>query len=332
MMELNTLQWEQLLINYPNAHLLQSSKWGKLKSIYGWEPIWIGDENGGAQILFRKIPLGLTIAYIPKGPVGKPDRQFWQQVDGICKKKKAIFLKLEPDLWDAEENCFQSSPGWIPSEPIQPRRTLVVSLEGGEQDWLNRMMQKTRYNVRLAVKKDVQVIESDDVDAFYQLMNMTGMRDGFGVHTREYYENIYKLFIPTQQCALLAATFDQKWLAALMAFRQGDRAWYFYGASSNEERNRMPAYILQFEAMRWAARYGCTTYDLWGVPDEDQEKLEASFTERKDGLWGVYRFKRGFGGRLMRSAGSWDKVYQPGLYRLFQLYLRLRRSSDAHSQ
>ena len=73
MMELNTLQWEQLLINYPNAHLLQSSKWGKLKSIYGWEPIWIGDENGGAQILFRKIPLGLTIAYIHNDPVGKPE-------------------------------------------------------------------------------------------------------------------------------------------------------------------------------------------------------------------------------------------------------------------
>jgi peptidoglycan pentaglycine glycine transferase (the first glycine) len=107
----------------------------------------------------------------------------------------------------------------------------------------------------------------------------------------------------------------------LMAFARGDRAWYFYGASTEEERNRMPAYLLQWEAMRWAGSRGCRWYDLWGVPDAEEEELEANFTQRADGLWGVYRFKRGFGGELKRSAGAWDRVYQPLLYRLIQIYL-----------
>ena len=103
-----------------------------------------------------------------------------------------------------------------------------------------------------------------------------------------------------------------------MVFYQGWRAWYFYGASSDEERNRMPAYLLQWEAMRWARLHGCREYDLWGVPDEDESVLEANFTGRSDGLWGVYRFKRGFGGKLARSVGAWRRVYNPALYRLYQ--------------
>jgi lipid II:glycine glycyltransferase (peptidoglycan interpeptide bridge formation enzyme) len=90
-----------------------------------------------------------------------------------------------------------------------------------------------------------------------------------------------------------------------------------YGASSDVERNRMPTYLLQWAAMRWARDRGCTSYDLWGLPDEDEDVLEANFTERSDGLWGVYRFKRGFGGQVMRAAAAWEKVYQPLLYQLY---------------
>lgn len=79
----------------------------------------------------------------------------------------------------------------------------------------------------------------------------------------------------------------------------------------------MPAYLLQWEAIRWAKAHGCTEYDLWGVPDVDEGKLETYFSERSDGLWGVYRFKRGFGGELRRAAGPWDRIYQPLLYQLY---------------
>lgn len=86
----------------------------------------------------------------------------------------------------------------------------------------------------------------------------------------------------------------------------------------------MPTYLLQWEAMRWAASRGCEEYDLWGVPDAPEAELEENFSNRNDGLWGVYRFKRGFGGELVRSAGAWDRVYHPQLYRLYLRYMKGR--------
>ena len=117
---------------------------------------------------------------------------------------------------------------------------------------------------------------------------------------------------------MLIAAYQGQPLAGLMVFADGQRAWYLYGASARDHRDRMPTYLLQWEAMRWARSRGCVEYDLWGVPDEEEELLESQFTTREDGLWSVYRFKRGFGGRLLRAAGPWDRVYQPALYRLYQ--------------
>jgi lipid II:glycine glycyltransferase (peptidoglycan interpeptide bridge formation enzyme) len=127
---------------------------------------------------------------------------------------------------------------------------------------------------------------------------------------------------------LLQAEYDHQPLAAVMVFARGNRSWYFYGASSNLERNRMPAYLVQWEAMRWAASRGCTVYDLWGIPDLPEEKLEAGFTEKEEGLWSVYRFKRGFGGSIQRSVGAWVRVYHPLLYRLYQVIAQRRSQGD----
>jgi lipid II:glycine glycyltransferase (peptidoglycan interpeptide bridge formation enzyme) len=121
-------------------------------------------------------------------------------------------------------------------------------------------------------------------------------------------------------CELLVAEAEGQPLAALIVFARGARAWYLYGASANEFRNYMPTYVLQWEAMRWARVQGCTEYDLWGVPDEDEETLEAEFTKRADGLWGVYRFKRGFGGEVRRGAGPWERVYRPVLHRVMDYW------------
>jgi lipid II:glycine glycyltransferase (peptidoglycan interpeptide bridge formation enzyme) len=122
--------------------------------------------------------------------------------------------------------------------------------------------------------------------------------------------------------------YEDESLGGLMVFTHGRRAWYLYGASSSHHRDRMPNYLLQWEAMRWAKAKGCTTYDLWGVPDFDEAHLEAHFTEHNDGLWGVYRFKRGFGGRLVRATPALVKVYRPLLYRLYRLLTRQRPSAQ----
>ena len=186
------------------------------------------------------------------------------------------------------------------------------------------MKQKTRYNIRLAQKKEIEIIKTDQVEFFYQLMTNTGSRDGFEVHSLSYYQRAYDLFAKSGQCALLLATFQGRVLAGLMVFRQGSRAWYLYGASSDEERNRMPAYLLQWEAMRWAARNGCIGYDLWGIPDEDEATLEAEFMNRTDGLWQRISVQTRFWRSVLRAAPSWDRVYQPLVYRAYQLWSRFR--------
>jgi peptidoglycan pentaglycine glycine transferase (the first glycine) len=319
-------EFDIFLDRYPSAHLLQTSGWGALKSAYGWEPNYLQNDTAGAQVLFRRLPLGFTFGYIPKGPVGTNWQTLWPEIDRLCKRKRAIFLKVEPDRWDSEAaDLAVELPGFISARPVQPPRTLVISLDGSEDNWLERMKQKTRYNIRLAERKGVTVTESQDVAAFHQMMLVTGSRDGFGVHSLSYVQRAYDLFAARGDAVLLVASYGDRPLAGLMAFARGERAWYFYGASTDEERSRMPTYLLQWEAMRWAARCGCRWYDLWGVPDMDEDALEANFAQRSDGLWGVYRFKRGFGGELKRSAGAWDKVYQPLLYRLIQLYLSRRQ-------
>ena len=163
------------------------------------------------------------------------------------------------------------------------------------------------------------------------MMEVTGERDEFGVHTGEYYRRAYQLFHhqddQKNMCELLIASYQGTPLAGLMAFATGQRAWYLYGASNNKERNRMPTYLIQSAAIQWARQRGCTEYDLWGVPDYDEDTLEAQFSERSDGLWGVYRFKRGFGGELKRSAGAYDKVYRPLLYKAYQAIIARRSAA-----
>jgi peptidoglycan pentaglycine glycine transferase (the first glycine) len=154
-------------------------------------------------------------------------------------------------------------------------------------------------------------------------MQVTGSRNAFGVHSAAYYRRAFELFAP-DHAALLLASYEGQDLAGLMVFALGETAWYFYGASSNAERERMPTYALQWEAIRWARERGCTIYDLWGIPDEDEATLEAQFQTRSDGLWGVYGFKRGFGGTIARSVGAWDRVYNPLLYAMYSTVVRSR--------
>ena len=321
MTEVTLSEWNHFLTKFPNAHLLQMGEWGELKNNFGWEPVRVISVDVGAQILFRKLPLGFTIAYMPK----VPSDQFWQEVDSICKKNRAVFLKIEPDMWEDATTISQLpiTNYQLRTSPhnIQPPRTIIVDINASEEDILARMKPKCRYNIRLAEKKGVTVRTWDDVSAFHEMMTVTGGRDGFGVHSKEYYQRAYELFHPKGTCELLLAEYEGKPLTSLMVFANGKRAWYVYGASNNEERNRMPTYLLQWEAIRWAKARGCEEYDLWGVPDENEETLEAQFESRHDGLWGVYRFKRGFGGQIKRAAQALDRVYNPFLYWLYTKYI-----------
>ena len=256
MPEVSLTDWNAFLADRPDVHVLQTGEWGELKSAFGWDPVRIIlDDGPGVQILFRRLPLGLTLAYLPK-PVFSDQlsvigEQFWAEIDAVCKRRRAVFLKLELDVW-GDQSSVVGGQWSVSSYNIQPPRTIIVDLSGTEDDVLARMKQKTRYNIRLAAKKGVTVRPWNDLSAFHQMLLVTGGRDDFGVHSPEYYQRAYDLFHPTGMAELLVAEFEGIPLAALMVFARGQRGWYVYGASNNEERNRMPTYLLQWEAMRWA--------------------------------------------------------------------------------
>jgi lipid II:glycine glycyltransferase (peptidoglycan interpeptide bridge formation enzyme) len=314
-----------------------------LKSQFGWTADRVAITRNdrivaGAMVLFRPLPLRLgTLAYIPKGPVLDFDddeavAELLQGLERPVKRNRSILLKIEPNQVDDLAFCDRLTQlGFRPSlQTIQPPRTITIDITRSDDEILAAMHQKTRYNIRLAAKKDVVVREGqpDDLPAFNALMQTTGERDGFAVHSAEYYEAVYRLFVPAGQAKLFVATYQEQVIAGIFVFAQGDRAWYFYGASGEAERQRMPNYALQWAGIQWAKALGCKEYDLWGVPDENETTLEAQYLERHDDLWGVYRFKRGFGGKLTRFAGAFDRVYDPLLYKAYELYLKSRGRSE----
>ncbi len=319
--------------NHPASftpHLLQSPLWGQFKAEFGWEPKTFSSPTAHAQVLFRKLPLGLSLAYLPKGPSGQDWASLWPQIDVACKRRRAVFLQVEPDVPESDltPELLNQIPDFL-AEPhtIQPRNTILVDLNADEEELLARMKQKTRYNIRLAEKKGVVVRETNDIPGFYLLMQTTGARDGFAVHDISYYQKAFDIFSPQGDCVLLGAYHEDQPLAYLMLFLLGERSWYFYGASDDTSRNLMPTYLLQWEAMRWSKAHGATIYDLWGIPDASEEALEEQFMQRSEGLWGVYRFKRGFGGKVVRSAPAFVRVYKPLLFRAYQK-IRAGRMAD----
>ena len=335
--------WDAFVAAHASAHILQTPAWGTLKAHFGWQVDRValansrGELLGGAQILYRPLPLRLgTMAYIPKGPLAPMDwwtkqapdamHMLWQAIHRAARQRNARWLKVEAPFEESASLADAlTQAGFRPGlQNIQPVRTIMLDIADDEEAILRRMKQKTRYNIRLSARKGVTVRQGtrDDLLAFIAMTRITAERDDFGVHAPAYYEQAYDLFAPAGRAALLIASYEGRDLAGVMVFALGRTAWYFYGASTNEERQRMPTYAVQWAAIQWAKTQGCTTYDLWGVPDADAETLEAQFTERHDGLWGVYRFKRGFGGRLVRQMPAWDCVYSPPIYQLYALYLK----------
>ncbi len=330
-------EWDAFVAGHPHGTILQTDSWARLKNRFNWssQRVWLrrdGKLIAGAQILFRSSALGLVkIGYIPHGPLVDWDDEeqvdvLFNQIDLAAYRHRAGILKIEPFVWQNE----MSPDRWervierlehkmIAGDTIQPPRTIVIDLQPSVEEILASMKQKTRYNIRLSAKKGITTRQGslEDIPIFNQLMWTTGQRDSFGVHAPEYYKAAYELFAP-DHVAMLIAEYEGRPLAAVMVFTVGQKAAYFYGASSDEERNRMPNYAAQWAAILWAKECGCTSYDMWGIPDATEKELEANFIDRQDGLWGVYRFKRGFGGQIKRTVGTVDRVYNQRLYKLYQ--------------
>jgi lipid II:glycine glycyltransferase (peptidoglycan interpeptide bridge formation enzyme) len=325
---------------------LQTHAWGKLKSMHGWRTARatvLNPQNkpvGVALTLVRSLPYGLgRIAYVPRGPVVNWDNEDFAAAavrtsSRLARNAGAFALVIEPDRLDTATDRklleqLQLSPVDF---GVQPRRTIWVNLDVDEEvDILAAMKQKTRYNIGLAKRKGVTVRIGGAADAglFHQMMATTAERDTFSIHPQSYYADFLNLFAQGESAParLLVAEFERQPLAGLIVTALGEHALYLYGASTNERRELMPTYLLQWEAMLWARGRGCKTYDMWGVPDEDEATLEANFESRSDGLWGVYRFKRGFGGQVVRHIGAWVSVLSPLRWWLFNRARKFRNTT-----
>ena len=342
--------WDTFLAASPRGHILQSARWARLKSDFGWSaqrvvfraiPSPDAPLLGGASLLFRKLPWGQSVAYVPKGPAvdwsdPAQTRAVLTMARNAAGKGRAALLKIEPDIPLTPELTtalralgFQLSP-----QRVQPLSTIVVDLSGDEAAILSRMKQKWRYNIRLSERKGVTVREGGlpDLPVIQRLMDTTGARDGFSVHNAAYHRRATELFASPGLMTWLLAEHEGQLLAAIAVFALGRTAYYMWGASADDGRNVMPNHAVQWAAMRWARAKGCVAYDLWGIPDEVGEAPDA-YAEPESwgqgGLWGVYRFKQGFGGQVVRFAGAWDlPLSRPG-YKLYKLALRVRKSQVA---
>lgn len=330
-------EWDAFVAAHAQGSLLQTTGWARLKNRFGWRShrVWLkrdGRVVAGAQLLYKSAAMGLMkMAYIPHGPLvdwtdAEQTAVLLNQIDHSVYERRAAIVKMEPLLWqddmppDAWQSICQQHDLRLETDTIQPPQTVIMDLRPSLDDILAAMKQKTRYNIRLAAKKGVttRLGSRSDLPAFVQLMQLTGQRDGFGIHTPLYYQAAYEIFAETGQVALWLAEFEGRPLAAIMVFTLGANAYYLYGASGNEERERMPNYAVQWAAIEWAKNQGCQSYDLWGIPDAPEAELEANFTNRHDGLWSVYRFKRGFGGQIKHTVGATDRVYNNLAYKLYQ--------------
>jgi len=341
--------WNRIIASLPDAHLLQTQQWAKVKSQVGWHAttrVWGDPEkpDAAALILNRTIaltPLGpkLRIMYLPKGPLlrdwgdQKLRECIFDELTVLARKKRAIFIKIDPDVplgcgipgtIDEDQNPVGravlddlTARGFHYSdEQIQFRNTVLIDLTPTEDELLARMKQKTRYNIRLATRKGVTVRAGKQVDLgmLYQMYAETSLRDGFSIRSEQYYHNIWKTFIAQDEptCRPLIAEVDGEPVAAVMIFSFAGRAYYLHGMSRAIHRDKMPNYLLQWEAMKAAKASGCTSYDLWGAPEVYDET---------DSLWGVFRFKRGLGGQVLRTIGAYDLPIRPTFYNLYTTVL-----------
>ena len=327
--------WDDFARRNARAHILQSAAWGALKAGFGWHArlVALADSGGkiaaGAAVLLKDLPLGLgKMAYLPRGPLVTDDSQYAPLWQAIRAETGASFLKVEPGHYHEQAAPDFAAMGFAPSpQTIQPNNTILIDISADEDIMLKVMNQGTRRKIRKSLKSGVDYSQGSrpDLEDFHRLLGLTSQRNDFGVHSLAYYQRVYDLFMLNgNEGALFLAKYHDIPLAAIMVFALGSTAWYFYGASSREHSNRYASYGLQWRAIQWAKARGCVTYDMWGIPDEDPDTLESQFRQRSDGLWGVYGFKRGWGGRICRSAGAWDLAYKPLVYAAYRMALKVR--------
>lgn len=316
--------WNAFVSACASGHLFQTYEWGEVQEGLGGRPRRIAavDDQGlvGALQLFVFDTGSRTFAYVPRGPVCDPDDA---ELTGLLIDAALVashdagadFVRLEPQWTFTASRADQLvTRGWTPtSQSIMLPRTILVNLQPDPESIWSRLRSNTRNRIRLAEKLgvEVRVGGTDDVPAFIRLATETAERQGLRRDARQY-DLAWRYFGATDDLRVYLARGDGVDLAGVMVFACGSNATYLWGGSagSPEARRFNPNQLLHWTAMRWARARGCTTYDLHGIPDHDEAVLEAEYSRQTGGTWNLYRFKRGFGGRVHRHLGTYDWVFR----------------------
>ena len=312
-------EYEAFLQSHPKGHFAQSVLWAKQKPMWQWETVVSRDETGKIKgslaLLIRKIIPGMpfTMMYGCRGPVSDLDdketlRELLEGAKVLAKKHHAYVIKIDPDVSSTEtgytkileELGFRLTGGGATFDAIQPQYVFRLDTEGKTADeLLMALPQSTRRKVRTGAKKGVttEIKGKEAIPDFARLMLETGVRDGFVTRDAGYFEAMLDNL--GEHARLYMAYYEGQAIAGTLAIWYGDKVWYLYGASSNEHRNLMPNYMLQWNMIEWAVEKGCRIYDFRGVPGQVGEDHP---------LYGLYKFKLGFGGDYVEFVGEMDLV------------------------
>jgi lipid II:glycine glycyltransferase (peptidoglycan interpeptide bridge formation enzyme) len=335
-----------------SSNFLQSGFWGSFKARFGWnarsfEVVWKQGRHP-LMVIRRRLSPGLSFAYVPWGPdlpeaFPADDEARTVALAELAEALKAFlpkdtaFIRFDPP-WYSEGADVPAPKLGLPfihaTTDVQAPDTVLVSLEGTKETLLAKMKNKWRYNSRLALKRGVIIRRPDEkgLDDFYSLLKETARRDRIFIHDVNYYKTLFthcseyqkksgsgNISLPSgivPSIHLYTAEYEAEILAAIVVLFRGREAVYLYGASSNNKRNLMAPYALQVRAMLDAMEAGCKEYDLFGIPPSE---------DLHHPMAGLYRFKTGFGGRVIHRPGSWDYSYRPLAMKAFSFMESMRK-------
>lgn len=323
----NAEELDAFVREHPYGHFMQTTLWGRFRTDWDWIGLICRNEKeeicGTMAIMFRQTKLfGQMILYAPRGPVIDPEdmetfKELLSAAVELGRKKRAYLLRIDPPIESNHYRFIGTAIGLgfsISREAdfgtFQPKMVYKISLEGiSEYQLFQKFHPKTRYNIRLAQRRGVQIREGTEQDilAFYEMMCQTAENDGFITRTDAYYRNLLKSM--GDNARLYLAELNGLPISGTICVRQGSTLWYLYGGSNLLYRNQMGSYLLQWEMIRWALETGCRTYDFRGV--EGYPCIE-------NPNYGLHRFKIGFDSKLIEYVGQMDFVMRPVSYALIK--------------
>jgi peptidoglycan pentaglycine glycine transferase (the first glycine) len=296
----------------PYGHVHQTFEWGEIKSRFGWEPLrFLAEKDGcvvGAVSLLKTKRRGVPMLYASRGPVvdyGDPAlvRELLAKLAEVAIREKVYFLRLSPAAPDGDSavvGALQETGYLLSRKPIQHTSTMILNLAGRtEADLLASFHEKTRYNIRLAAKNGVEVRAGGvgDIEVFHSLLKKMSERQGIEIFPPEFFTAVLSELVPRSMAVLYLATCGGRPAGAIFNLHFAGKSWYMWGGFDFQFRKEMPSYALHWSAIQDGLRLGLKVYDFQGIPENPTPQ---------NPLWGIYNFKKGFRGDIVRWLGEWD--------------------------